>query len=316
MRSFRFFRKAATVGFFLRNFSFSGIALSIILMACAAACIDTVSGDPAHLDSIEFGSRPGYKDYCDPVRLPLDTPGWLFTIWTRIPKSLTAPESFAKLRGNMEVLYLDADNWHLICLVGNVDGYPDGYALYNANYMLSAAGGGGKGDYCTYQTLERDKVPLGTVNDWVWVAWQVIVNQNQTMSLLQWLKFGLNGTVFPAGQWDIMPAGEETVSIAGWNPGNPASFQLGADNTYSGENTGSNSYLVHARLQARSTKPSIAELDAIAMLNEPDPTAWGDWELDWKDGAPDLADRSGNGRHLKITAGGILSMGPEGPAFP
>jgi uncharacterized repeat protein (TIGR02543 family) len=276
----------------------------------------TVTPSPGQIFSLEFGHTSRAPDYFNPVTLPSGFGnGVLFSVWTKIPINLVAPASFTKLRGNMEVFYLDGDNWHLICLDGNVDGYPDGHALYNANFMLSTTPPGGKGDYCTYLTLERDKLPLATVNSWVWVAWQVVINANQTMTLRQWLKFGIDGTVFAAGQWNITPPGEETVSIANWNPSLPRSFQIGADNTSSGINTGSNSYLCHARMEARSTQPSLLELEAIARLNSADPTAWGDWELNWKDGAPNLYDRSGHDHDLAIQTGGHLYQGVLSPSF-
>lgn len=272
---------------------------------------------PGQVDSLEFGHTSGGKDYCDPVSLPGNFGnGALFSVWTRIPQTLVAPPAFTKLRGNMNVFFLNGDNWGLICLVGNIDGYPDGYALYNANFMLDAGNGSWGGDYCTYLTLERDRLPLATVNDWVWVAWQVVVNADHTMTLRQWLKFGMSGAVFAAGQWDIQPPGEETVSLPGWNPSPPRSFRIGDDNTWSGVNTGPNSYLCHARMQARSSKPTLGELEAIARLSAADGTAWGDWELDWKNGAPDLSDRSGHGHGLTVQPGGALHRGVLSPVFP
>jgi hypothetical protein len=292
--------------------------LVFMYIACFSSCpLFADIPSTGLIDSLEFGHTSGAKDYCNPVLLPDDFGnGVLFSIWTKIPNDLVPPPSFTKLRGNMEVFYLDGNNWHLICLDGNVDGFADGYALYNANYMLSTTPAGGKGDYCTYLTLERDKLPLATVNNWVWVVWQVVINADHTMTLRQWLKFGIKGTVFAAGQWDIKPAGQETVSIAGWEPSLPKSFRIGTDNTYSGDNTGSNSYLCRARLEARSTKPSLAELDDIARLNTPDTTAWGDWELNWKGGAPNLMDRSGHHHHLSVQAGGALYKGVRFPIYP
>jgi len=279
---------------------------------------------PGQVYSLEFGHTPGALDYCNPMTLSAGFGnGVLFSIWTRIPELLTPPSTQTLLRGNMEVFYLDGANWHLICLVGNIYGYPDGYALYNANYMLSADGGGGNGDYCTYQTRERDKLPLSTFEDWVWVAWQVVINPDKTMTLRQWLKFGMSGAVFPAGNYylpdgvwaPLDPEGEETAIIEGWDPALPALFRIGTDNTDSGYNSGSGSYLTHARLEARSSRPGIAELEAIARLNAPDADAWGDWELNWNTGAPNLADRSGRGHSLSLQTGGTLYQGPLSPTF-
>jgi len=283
-----------------------------------------VTSLPGQIFSLEFGHTSGAPDYCTPVGLPDDFGnGVLFSVWTKIPNELVAPSSFIKLRGNMEVFYLHDDNWHLICLDGNIDGYPDGYALYNANFMLAADGEGNRGDYCTYMTYLKDKLPLSTFNDWVWVAWQVVINADKTMTMRQWLKFGLSGTVFPAGNYylpggfwtPLDPEGEEIASISGWNPSFPKFFQIGTDNSSSGVNTGSNSYLCLARLEARSTPPTLPELEAIASRNAADPSAWGDWELNWENGAPNLTDRSGHGHDLTIQPGGQLWQGVLSPSF-
>jgi hypothetical protein len=299
------------------------ITSALALLSCSNS-YPSPAPSPGQAYSLEFGHSSGAKDYCNPVALSAGFGnGVLFSVWTRIPKALTAPPSFAKLRGNMNVLYLYGSNWSLIALVGNIDAYPDGNALYNANYMLDPGTGSWGGDFCTYQTLERDKMPLARMNDWVWVAWQVVINADHSMTMRQWLKFGIDGAVFPAGNYSLpngvwtplVPEGEETARMAGWDPSLPTGFRIGYDNTSSGVNTGSNSYLTHARMEARGTKPSLAELEAIARLNAPDPTAWGDWELDWKDGAPDLTDRSGHGRALSAQAGGTLYQGPKSPLF-
>jgi hypothetical protein len=141
----------------------------------------------------------------------------------------------------------------------------------------------------------------------------------------QWVKFGLDGPVMPAGnqKYDsnfnyigpLYPLGEDTSNVLGFVPSNPSSFRLGHDNTYEGHNTPSNSYLCHARLEARNTKPTLTELDAIARANVSDPTAWGDWELNWTANAPNLSDRSGHGNNLSIQPGGALYQGVPGPAF-
>jgi hypothetical protein len=240
--------------------------------------------------------------------------GTLFSVWTKDPKILSPSGKSGLVRGNMIVYTLSGDNWSLVALVGNVFEYAGKGASYNANYMINV----GVGDYDVYQTLERDAMPWSAVNDWVWAAWQVVVNSNGTITLRQWLKFGLSGKVFAAGPYDrtyTTMTGEDTVSVSGWRASDAKTFQIGYDNTSSNDWHVPNSYLCHARMQARSSKPTLAELEDIAKADAPDAKAWGDWELSWVNGAPNLSDRSGNGHNLSIQSGGTLHQGPLSPIF-
>ncbi len=267
---------------------------------------------PGQVYSLEFGHASGHNDVCAPMAAPAG--GTLFSVWTKSPKILSPSGMDGLVRGNMIVYTLTGENWKLNALVGNVYEYAGKGASYNANYMINA----GAVDYVVYQTLERDVLPFETVNDWVWVAWQVVVNADGTITLRQWLKFGMTGKVFAAGPYDptyTTMSGEEIVAVPGWKAGEAKTFQIGYDNTYSNDWRISNSYLCHARMEARSTRPTLGELEAIAAADAPDPGAWGDWELRWINGAPDLSDRSGNGRHLSVDDGGTLYQGPLSPVF-
>lgn len=290
------------------------------------------------LESLEFGHTPGSNDYCAPMLLPPDFGrGFLFSVWTKVPDDLSSPVLNTLNRGNMIVLEIRASNWNILALVGNIYIFGDGRASYNANYMLGA-GGVWADDWCTYQTLEYQSLPVTTVSGWVWVAWQVVLETNGSMTFRQWLKFGPDGAVFAAGHYVRSPDGVETATVeyvrdfitnpsnnygntadpafaASWLPGPFESFQVGWDNSYSGVGDHGESYLCHARLEARVSAPALAELEAMASRAGPDPTAWGDWELNWVAGAADLTDRSGNGRHLVTAPGGALYKGPAGPAF-
>jgi len=270
---------------------------------------------------LEFG-HSGYPatDYCNIKTLPSDFGnGFFFSAWTKI----TEPVTQGNRRGNQGIIYINGDNWSIVAVNSNFAyNEIDGIWNYNANYMFVEGGGG---DFCTYYSTPEDAITLEQCNDWVWVAWQVVVNNDRTITLRQWLKFGLEGIVIPAGnrKYDINfnqigildPPGEEITNPLSYDPSNPRSFRLGVDNTYSGYGTPSSSYIFHARVEARSSKPTLLELDAIARLNMADPTAWGDWELNWKDNAPNLLDRSGHGSHLSIQPGGALYQGVIGPDF-
>lgn len=321
--------------------------LTIMLVLLLAACGDDNSG---LMYSLEFGHETDHQDYCAPLSLPADFgSGLLFSIWTRIPNDLSNPILNTLNRGNMIVCNITGTNWNLVCLVGNIYVFGDGMGGYNANYMLGFADLWA-GDYCTYQTLEMDRMPLPLLGGWVWVAWQVVLNADHSFTFRQWLKFGREGQVFRAGHWMDSPTGEETVSTeylrafvtdtphaddslhnwglslphnggrtmdaaaaASWLPGRFASLQIGWDNTYSGINTPPNSFLTRAHLYARTNAPSLQELENIAGSTLPDPAAWGDWPLSWDLDDAILADQSGNMHHLTLQPGGKLYRGPVAP---
>lgn len=274
------------------------------------------------ITSLEFGHTTSHNDYCAPVTLPDGFGnGFLFTVWTKITNVITA----GTYRGNQNILHITGTNWELVCLNGNLGVLDSGYARYNSNFMLGDAATPWIGDFCTYYSLESEQVPLAAANDWVWSAWQVVINSDGTMTLRQWIKFGADGTVYPAGHWsDTDGPGEETViagtvSVEGWNipadfsAGPLVSFRIGDDNTWSGHNTPSSSWLCLAKLYARSDKPTIEELESIAMNTDADTSAWADWELCWRNGAADISDRSGHGHHLTMQEGGELTGGGTGP---
>lgn len=302
----------------VRTICLCAAAVIILMTACSSGGQSDRTSQPSQITSLEFGHTTSHNDYCAPMTLPGDFGnGFLFTVWTRITNVIT-PGTY---RGNQNILRITGSNWELICLDGNLGVLESGYARYNSNFMLGGADGTWIGDFCTYYSLESEQVSLSAANGWVWAAWQVVLNGDGTMTLRQWLKFGIDGTVYPAGHWsDTDGPGEETViagtkSVEGWNvpadfsPGPIESFRLGDDNTWSGENTPSSSWLCMARLYARSDRPTAEELDAIAVNTAADASAWGDWELCWKNGTADISDRSGHGHHLEMQQGGELTEG-------
>ena len=296
-------------------------ALGLMTTGCAKSSTAPDDTDNPVIHSLEFGHTTSHSDYCAQMNLSDDFGnGFLFSIWTKITQTIEPGGT----RGNMNILRIYGDNWGLICLDGNIGQNADGTARYNANFMLDL-NSTYIGDFCTYYSLPTENISMDDANGWVWVAWQVVVNADKSMTLRQWLKFGVDGIVIPAGYWnDTDVPGEEiliagTTSVEGWNipdtfdPSKPRSFRIGDDNTWSGVNTPSNSYLYHARLYARTTKPTINELNAIALATFADTGAWGDWMLEWKDGAADLTDESGHGNDLSLQPGGILYMGAQAP---
>ncbi|HEX7596587.1 MAG TPA: hypothetical protein VF518_00140, partial [Polyangia bacterium] len=235
-----------------------------------------------------------------------------FAIWTKVPD----PGPYPWSRGNMDVYYIIGANWYLRCLVGNSGANSSMDARYSANTMMFGNrgtvindGGTWLADYSFYESgFGNAEAPY---RDWVWVAWQTIVNSD-SFTIRQWLKFGVNGAVFAAGESSptfaelrglLVKNGWTQVMANAWKPLEATSFQVGADN----------GYLSHARMTARNTVPTLAELETMARNSAADGTAWADYKLEWLNGAANLLDRSGNGRNLTIAPGGALHQGPPGP---
>jgi len=197
--------------------------------------------------SIEVGRTLWGNDHA--VRNDAPAGGTLFSVWTKIPDpGSTYPWS----RGNMDVYVLFGKNWHLRCLIGNSSATSAIDARYNANSMLFAnPGQTWVGDFSYFES--GDGNPEAPYRDWVWAAWQVVVNTN-SFTIRQWLKFGIDGAVIAAGE--SMPTFSDVRSILltngwtqasanAWVPGDAASFQVGSDN----------GYLYHARMASKSGAP-------------------------------------------------------------
>ncbi len=257
--------------------------------------------------SLEFGRTPYGFDYATRADAPAG--GTLFSVWTKI---LNPGSTYPWSRGNMDVYVLYGNNWYFRCLVGDSSANSPTDARYNANSMLFANPGElWVADYSYYESGVGH--PEAPYRDWVWVAWQVVVHPS-SFDIRQWLKLGIDGDVFAAGESAptfaeiravLVQNGWTQAAANAWTPGDAQSFQVGKDN----------GYLSHARMMARAAIPSLAELDAIARNDAADAAAWADYRLAWVNSAPDLSDRSGNQRHLTIAPGGTLYPGPLGPAF-
>jgi hypothetical protein len=332
------------------------LALALLLSACSGddTTVDAAGAPPDAPVAIDAGADAGpaaaaYSielsrtlwgiDYVVGVDLPPIREGLLFSAWTRVPDPGTAvsgdPASLWS-RGNFNVLVLNAAAWNLIAIDGNCsvmeyDGaYGDEFgppgtirARYNANTMFGTLGTYWIGDYSYF---ESDFYQNGRTEDevkgWVWVAWQVVLNADDSFTVRQWLKFGPDGAVLDASGPEaetitraaviarMKELGEPDATADAWTP------DAAVATMYLGENNG---YLWHARLEQRADEPTLVELEAIARLADADADAWAFYPLEWRDGAADLADRSGHGRDLSIRtdgeAIGTLYQGPAAPAL-
>jgi uncharacterized repeat protein (TIGR02543 family) len=301
------------------NFDSDTVSSNIILYAKWTALSPPTN---PNIDSVEFGAdatQPISLDQCTYAEAPKG--GTLFSVWTKVP------DGRGIVTHNIDVYVLKSANWRMRCIVGNLNYPTDPKAgvLYNANSMLFVDDTYDiwAGDYSYYQTADADAMTEATVTGWVWAAWQVIVNTD-SITIRQWLKFGLDGEliyrestptfkeirdflgVYANNEYyynnNLMWSSDK---IAAWTPSDAVSFQVGKENVY----------LCHARMDKMSTKPTDAELNAIARDMALHSAAWADYELNWTNGAPNLTDRSGNSRDLTLTSGGTLYKGAVGPAF-
>jgi hypothetical protein len=256
--------------------------------------------------SIEFGRTAFGSD--DAVRHDVPAGGTLFSVWTKIPDPGAIPWS----RGNMDVYVLYGANWHIRCLTGNGMATSTTNATLNANSMLFIDPTGDWVDDYSYYL--GTGLPSAQVVDWVWAAWQVVVDSN-SFTIRQWLKYGIDGQVFAAGESNptladiratlVNERGFPAAQAASWIPTDATSFEVGKDN----------GYLIHARVEATNITPTLAHLDQVARAGAADGAAWADYELTWINGGPNLKDRSGHARDLSIDTSGTLYQGPTGPAF-
>lgn len=277
--------------------------------------VPLMAGDSIEVARIRFGN-----DYA--TRSDAPRGGTLFSVWTKIPDE---PTGYPWQRGNMDVYVLYGTNWHLRCLVGNMGAEAPDNARYAANTMLFAAPAGNESnfieDYGYYESSGvrgSDGLPIlrdeALFRGWVWVAWWVVVRDDKFI-IQQWLKFGVDGDIIEddpthreaplsfARQRLRDNYGWSAEEAAAWVPSDATGFQVGYEQ----------GYLTHARMEARSTEPTKAELEAIAMHTVADETAWADYPFVWTPSGPYLQDQSGHGRHLSLRPGGTFYPGPDGP---
>jgi hypothetical protein len=262
--------------------------------------------------SIEVGRVEWGGDYAGRAEAPAG--GTLFSIWTKVADP--APTSFPWVRGNMDIYVLYGANWHIRCLTGNMSANSPTDARYAANTMLFAGPAGDEEywveDYGYYESGLGN--PLAPYRDWVWAAWWIVVGDDD-FTVRQWLKVGVDGPIIDdrensrhvtfAEARDILvnQRGMSRAEADAWVPGDATGFNIGYKQ----------GFVTHARMAAQSTAPTHAELDAIALHNVPDASAWADYAFVWTDDGPYLRDQSGHGRHLEVH--GTLYPGPAGPSF-
>jgi hypothetical protein len=192
---------------------------------------------------------------------------------------------------------------------------PEGYWLSDFSYFES--------NFASFTSTDGQSIAALTeaqITDWVWVAWQVVPNSDGSgVTARQWVKFGTSGPVFLAtnsGTSSITWTALKTLALSSTFkvPSSAVSSWLPstAFNSLRVGREGSPSYLTKARVDALSTTPTVAQLEAIANGTNPASSAWAYWPLSWTNGAANFADTSGNGRNL-IPKSASFTEGAAGP---
>jgi len=236
--------------------------------------------------------------------------GVLFCCWVKAYTDVVD----AGGRGDTEPFQLYGDTWHVRFVTAdslNVD-VPNQTANYNPNSTLFSDGVTGVssdttlGDY-SFQNFEG--LSWTVVNGWWFIAWQIVIDTvGHTFTLRQWSRQPGGTTSSPVADtltWaairDIIESkGASHSDAQAWTPGAAVRFVL------------KQGKLAYGRIYQMTSMPSTATVEAIAVATAPDATAFGDYRLDWIDGAADRVDRSGNGHGLTSITGTLYA----GPAFP
>jgi len=301
------------------------------------SAVVTFTPTAAVASAVQFGTNQDV-DFATVSTAP--STGVLVSVWTKITGTDT-PDPAKEFyntdatplwhHSNMDVLAVYGTNWHVRFLTGNASAEQLNSTIkvrYNANseFLTDAPGDLNhyfddfsyfESDYGTYydSTDTSQTKPLGPFTEdqakgWVWAAWQIINDTaNQKFIIRQWLKVGTSGSVFHAtatnrrseASWDTLRSLNGLDS--NWVPSVPAKVLVG----------GTPSWVTKVRVDSRTTEPTLAELEALAQETEPASSSWAHWPLQWKAGAPDLSDTSGNNRSLVPNTGAVFSEGPAGP---
>jgi len=234
--------------------------------------------------------------------VPDITAGVLLTCWTKNPIQSGYPYS----QPSKIPFAVKGTNWGIWCTTGNMTGTnsaTDSYFGQNVTVL-------GIGDYTIYVSQVAAEAQY---IDWVFSAWQIIVDSTNGIVMRQWIKFGV-GSPFVYSEDAITVASYRTLTNQpAWTPGALSSIGIGGDVQTLDANTFS---MTHMKVFSRSTKPTETEINAIALQTAVDTSAWGDYLMEWVSGAADISDRSGNSRNLSVGLGAVSSGLDDTTLFP
>jgi hypothetical protein len=245
------------------------------------------------------------------------TGGALITMWGRVP---AYTGGYPHQRGNATLLEAQGDDVAILGLIcnGGADAANVGVQRYNNNVMVGSRTprDGWAGDYCMIDKYDLRIPEENMLGGWNFYAVQYIL-QGSAVLIRQWSKAGRGAEILHVESNPTFAELRAFLVSQGWTSGDAAMFTpddlvriiLGA---YPGDSANFVYYdMTQIRVYARSTDPTLAEIDAISLAYAPDTTAWADWKLEWTGGAAVLTDRSGNGRTLLLNGSGTLYQGAD-----
>jgi hypothetical protein len=261
-----------------------------------------------------------YAGASSATRLTLSTPpsgDFLVCGWSR-PDAPTGDRPYN--RGNLLTAFLSGAGLGIWLLVSNIDGDAqyEGIDRWNGNSMIGASSPEtNMGDYTLH--IDNTNEPIESeAYGWIFWAFQFVNDAaNSQIIVRQWLKLGLGGRLkgfnYSGGlddgvhdplTWDyaetfsyatlrgyLISQGWTSEAAAAWSPGYMSSMIFGYDAAST----------ANVRVYERTTQPTLAEIDAIALNPDADTSAYSDVSLEWVSGAPVLDDRSGHSHPLTIT---------------
>ena len=178
------------------------------------------------------------------------------------------------------------------------------------------------GDFASYMTLNIDTAAF---KDYIYSAWQFMFNTDNSLTTTQWIYFPSTNSMYcvkqtvTLAQWraGLVANGVASGVAAVFTPGSITNFNFGGPSGAGGATGGgSDATNVFARSTIRemNTQPSAQYIISLAARTTPDPTAWGDYPLNWTGSTINLLDQSGHGNHMDGIAG-TFSQGPLMPTF-
>ena len=235
----------------------------------------------------------------------------------------------------LDLFYLEGSNWRIRCL-------PQSSAWSSGSPISDSWGfaafvdlfiGNGAGDTSTYFIVpcevgvNKAILPyFKTENflDFNWYGTAVIPTVNG-ISFQSYMQESAEGVLMSSPVQTVSLATIRSTAIAAGMPSAQANAwvpDLNCSYMRIGSAGSQPSFNVcRARLHANTVNKSAAVLSGIANNPYPDPTAYGDWALNWTGSATgtgvntnlDLSDQSGNGHPLILNSGGRFFLGKPRP---
>lgn len=246
-------------------------------------------------------------------RTGLPTGGVLVSGWI---KGVAPAGDYPRSRGNLPVFDLYSGNTVIFTITDNIiaPSANAGLTQFNANCMIGAVSPSG---YCDDYTLLYENgatIPERDAVGWNFYAFQYILG-GSSITVRQWVKPGrgqairyLSETIsFTELRAGLVTHGWTQAAADAWSPSELTEIRIGASTGGSAE-TDCWYDVANYRVHARSTEPTIAEIDALSLSCDADTGAYADWQLTWDSGAV-LTDRSGNSRPLSLNPDAVLYEG-------